>query len=137
MRPRTVNPYLGIDGVRPFVEAATESGRSIFVLVKTSNPSSADVQDLSVQTDTGGKLLYQHIGDLVARWGEGLIGECGYSAVGAVVGATYPGQLAELRSRLPQVPFLVPGPGASYSLMSGKEKLKSSSLQQPERRLPR
>ncbi len=108
----TVNPYLGIDGVRPFVEAATESGRGIFVLVKTSNPSSADVQDLSVQTDTGGKLLYQHIGDLVARWGEGLIGECGYSAVGAVVGATYPGQLAELRSRLPHVPFLVPGYGA-------------------------
>ena len=108
----TVNPYLGTDGISPFVQAAAETGRGIFILVKTSNPSSAELQDLPVQSEGGPKPLYRYIGDLVARWGEELIGECGYSAVGAVVGAIYPGQLAELRGCLPHVPFLVPGYGA-------------------------
>ena len=108
----TVNPYLGIDGVKPFIDAAAETGRGLFILVKTSNPSSGELQDLPVQTASGEKLVYQHIADLVAEWGKSLIGECGYSSVGAVVGATYPQQLAELRGRLPQVPFLIPGYGA-------------------------
>ena len=108
----TVNPYLGTDGIKPFIDAAGETGRGLFVLVKTSNPSSGDLQDLTVQTTSDSKLVYQHIGDLVAQWGEPLVGGSGYSSVGAVVGATYPRQLAELRARLPQVPFLVPGYGA-------------------------
>lgn len=107
----TVNPYLGIDGVKPFIEAAAETGRGVFLLVKTSNPSSGELQDLPLQTQAGQKLVYQHIADLVAQWGESLLGEGGYSSVGAVVGATYPRQLAELRERLPHVPFLVPGYG--------------------------
>lgn len=108
----TVNPYLGIDGVQPFIKAAQDTGRGLFVLVKTSNPSSGQLQDLPLQTESGEKLVYQHVADLVAEWSEPLIGECGYSSIGAVVGATYPEQLAELRGRLPHVPFLVPGYGA-------------------------
>ncbi len=108
----TVNPYLGIDGVKPFIEMAAETGRGLFVLVKTSNLSSGQLQDLPVQTKSGQKPVYEHIGDLVAKWGESLVGEYGYSSVGAVIGATYPQQLGELRERLPHVPFLVPGYGA-------------------------
>ena len=108
----TVNPYLGIDSVQPFIEVAAATGRGVFVLVKTSNPSSGQLQDSTVDTESGEKLVYQHVADLVAEWGEPLIGECGYSSVGAVVGATHPRQLAELRQRLPHVPFLVPGYGA-------------------------
>ncbi len=106
----TVNPYLGGDGVMPFIQAAAAEGRGLFVLVKTSNPSSGELQDLPL-AETGA-LVYQHIGDLVAGWGRELVGEQGYSSVGAVVGATYPEQLAELRERMPQAPFLVPGYGA-------------------------
>jgi orotidine-5'-phosphate decarboxylase len=108
----TVNPYLGTDGVKPFVDAADKIGAGLFVLVKTSNPSSRELQDLKVRTPGGEKRVYEHIGDLVSEWGDAVIGECGYSAVGAVVGATYPAQLVELRARLPHVPFLVPGYGA-------------------------
>ena len=108
----TVNPYLGVDGIKPFAEAAGRIGAGLFVLVKTSNPSSGELQDLTVQTPDGEKRVYEHMGDLVAGWGAGVVGEYGYSAVGAVVGATYPAQLAELRKRLPTVPFLVPGFGA-------------------------
>ena len=106
----TVNPYLGSDGVMPFVEAAAQEGRGLFVLVKTSNPSSGELQDQPLQD--AGKLVYQQVADLVADWGRDLIGAHGYSSVGAVVGATYPQQLAELRERMPQTPFLVPGYGA-------------------------
>jgi len=106
----TVNPYLGSDGVKPFIQAAEERGKGIFVLVKTSNPSSGELQDLVLAES--GKTVYQHLGDLVAEWGAELRGESGYSSVGAVVGATYPEQLSELRQRLPEVPFLVPGYGA-------------------------
>ena len=104
----TVNPYLGEDGVRPFIEQAAAHGGGVFALVKTSNPSSADVQDL----DCGGRPLYERVAALVERWGEPYRGASGYSALGAVVGATYPQELARLRELMPHTPFLVPGFGA-------------------------
>lgn len=104
----TVNPYLGYDGIKPFTDACAENGKGIFVLARTSNPSSAEIQNLNVD----GKPLYMHIGELIAKWGSGLIGEHGYSAVGAVVGATHPKEARLLREKLPTVFFLVPGYGA-------------------------
>lgn len=104
----TVNPYLGSDGVLPFVRTADETGGGVFVLVKTSNPSAAEIQDL----DAGGRPVYRHVAELVRTWGEGRVGRSGYSSVGAVVGATWPAQLAELRAAMPHTPFLVPGYGA-------------------------
>ncbi len=106
----TVNPYLGSDGIMPFVDAGAEQGRGVFVLVKTSNPSSGEVQDLRLEG--GYHTVFEHVGEAVRLMGAHLHGECGYSAVGAVVGATYPEQLAHLRRELPGVPFLVPGYGA-------------------------
>lgn len=104
----TVNPYLGTDGIAPFVKAAGERNRGIFVLVKTSNRSSAELQDLLVD----GRPIYRIVADLVSAWGKDLIGANGYSAVGAVVGATHPSQGVELRAQLPHTFFLVPGYGA-------------------------
>ena len=104
----TVTPYLGADGIAPFVQACATYGRGMFVLAKTSNPSSGQLQDLQVE----GEAIYTRMGDLVAEWGRDLIGVEGYSAVGAVVGATYPAQGTALRARLPQTFFLVPGYGA-------------------------
>ena len=104
----TVTPYLGEDGVLPFVQACQRHGSGIFVLVKTSNPSSGQLQDLLVD----GAPLYQRVGDLVGAWGAALVGREGYSSVGAVVGATYPAQGVALRERLPHTFFLVPGYGA-------------------------
>lgn len=105
----TVNAYLGIDGIKPFVEAARISGGGIFALVKTSNPSGAQLQDLEL---ADGRKVYELMADLVSEWGEDIIGESGYSSVGAVVGATWPIQSTELRKRMPHTPFLVPGYGA-------------------------
>lgn len=105
----TVNPYLGIDGVKPFIDACKTSGGGIFVLVKTSNPSSGDLQDLKVDGD---RKLYEVVGAHVAKWGEDVIGEEGWSSVCAVVGATYPQQGSELRRMMPHTFFLVPGYGA-------------------------
>jgi len=104
----TVNPYLGTDGIEPFVRDCATYKKGVFVLVKTSNPSGREIQDL----DTGGCTLYERVGDLVAGWGAGLIGSRGYSSVGAVVGATCPEEGAALRKRLPTVCFLLPGYGA-------------------------
>jgi orotidine-5'-phosphate decarboxylase len=104
----TVNAYLGFDGVEPFLNKAQEHGSGLFILVKTSNAGSGQLQDLRLHS---GETVYEHMGNLVAQWGQGLVGASGYSSVGAVVGATYPSQLEELRARLPQVPFLVPGFG--------------------------
>jgi orotidine-5'-phosphate decarboxylase len=104
----TVAPYLGRDGVQPFIEMAANYETGLYVLVKTSNPGSGELQDLTLAS---GLTVYEHMGDLVAGWGSELVGESGYSAVGAVVGATYPAQLAALRHRLPTVPFLIPGYG--------------------------
>lgn len=104
----TVNPYLGTDGVKPFADQCAENGKGIFVLVKTSNKSSGELQDLKAD----GKFIYEHMADLVNSWGENLIGKHGYSSVGAVVGATYPEQAEALRKRMPNTYFLVPGYGA-------------------------
>lgn len=101
----TVNPYLGTDGIAPFLQ----QGGTIFVLVKTSNPSSGELQDLALAQ---GGTVYEHMAGLVEQWGAASIGENGYSNVGAVVGATYPAQLAELRGKMPHTCFLVPGYGA-------------------------
>ncbi|MDE7093570.1 MAG: orotidine-5'-phosphate decarboxylase [Oscillospiraceae bacterium] len=104
----TVNGYLGTDGIKPLLEVCKSRDKGIFVLVKTSNPSSGELQDKLID----GEPLYARMGDLCETWGADLIGEYGYSAVGAVVGATYPEQLRELRARLPHTFFLVPGYGA-------------------------
>ncbi|MGI5990203.1 MAG: orotidine-5'-phosphate decarboxylase [Lachnospiraceae bacterium] len=104
----TVNPYLGSDGVKPFVDVCRESGKGIFVLVKTSNPSSGEFQDQKID----GRPLYELVGEKVDEWGRDLIGSCGYSAVGAVVGATYPEMGRVLRKVMPKAYILVPGYGA-------------------------
>ena len=105
----TVNPYLGIDGVQPFIDDCKKYGKGIFVLVKTSNKSSGELQDLKVD---GGEEIYTEVGKLVQEWGKDLIGENGYSSVSAVVGATYPEQLESLRKVMPNSFFLIPGYGA-------------------------
>lgn len=105
----TVNPWFGSDGLEPFLSRAREGGKGVFVLVKTSNPGSADLQE---QALASGRRVYERVADLLRGWTEGTVGESGYANVGAVVGATYPAQAAELRSALPGVPFLVPGYGA-------------------------
>ncbi|MBQ5334718.1 MAG: orotidine-5'-phosphate decarboxylase [Oscillospiraceae bacterium] len=104
----TVNGYLGSDGIDPLLKICKERGKGIFVLCKTSNPSSGEFQDLLID----GVPLYARMGDKCEEWGADSIGTYGYSAVGAVVGATYPEQLSELRARLPHTLFLVPGYGA-------------------------
>ncbi len=108
----TVNPYLGSDGIAPFIDQAKEHGKGIFVLVKTSNPSSTELQDLQVMMEHTGQHLYETVASLVSSWGERLKGELGYSSVGAVVGATFPSIGKKLREAMPFTPFLVPGFGA-------------------------
>jgi orotidine-5'-phosphate decarboxylase len=105
----TVNPYLGSDSIEPFVAACRRSGAGLFCLVKTSNAGSADIQDLAL---SDGRRLWQHVAELVAEWGEELVGERGLSSVGAVVGATYPRAVAEARRLMPQAIMLLPGIGA-------------------------
>ncbi|QDV34110.1 orotidine-5'-phosphate decarboxylase [Tautonia plasticadhaerens] len=104
----TINPYLGGDGIAPFASVASERGKGLFVLVRTSNPSAGDFQDLVAD----GKPIYRHVADRLVEWAGPLRGESGYSALGAVVGATYPEQLAELRAAMPGILFLIPGYGA-------------------------
>ncbi len=105
----TVNGYLGTDGIAPFVEECKTHDKGIFVLVKTSNPSGAEIQNVNLEN---GVPMYEYMGGLVEKWGEGTIGEYGYSAVGAVVGATHPTEAARLRKILPHTFFLIPGYGA-------------------------
>lgn len=105
----TVNGYLGVDGIAPFIEDCKASDKGIFVLVKTSNPSSGQLQDLQLAS---GKTVYMEMAGLVSEWGKDLIGTCGFSSVGAVVGATHPNQAAALREQFPSMFFLVPGYGA-------------------------
>jgi orotidine-5'-phosphate decarboxylase len=104
----TVNPYVGGDGMLPFVAAAKSQSKGLFILLKTSNPTSGDVQNLLVD----GQPLYERIAALIQQWGQGTEGNRGYQAVGAVVGATYPAEAARLRQLMPHTYFLVPGYGA-------------------------
>ena len=103
----TVNPYLGSDGIKPFINVCKEENKGIFILVKTSNPSSGEFQDRLID----GKPLYEHVGAKVAEWGEECMGD-NYSYVGAVVGATYPEMGRTLRKIMPKAYILVPGYGA-------------------------
>lgn len=103
----TVNPYLGSDGVNPFIDVCKEEGKGIFVLVKTSNPSSGEFQDQLIND----RPLYELVGEQVAKWGETHMGDS-YSYVGAVVGATYPKMGKILRKLMPKTYILVPGYGA-------------------------
>ncbi|MBO4878111.1 MAG: orotidine-5'-phosphate decarboxylase [Ruminococcus sp.] len=105
----TVNGYLGTDGIDPLLEECRKNDKGIYVLVKTSNPSSGELQDLKL---ADGRTIYECMGDMCEKWGADTAGKYGYSAVGAVVGATYPEMLTELRKRLPHTMFLVPGYGA-------------------------
>jgi len=104
----TVSPYLGADSLEPFVEVAQKRGAGVFVLVKTSNPGGGMFQDLVAD----GRPVYRHVAEYVEGLAERTAGTCGYGAVGAVVGATYPEQLAQLRSEMPHTWFLIPGYGA-------------------------
>ena len=103
----TLNPYMGSDSINPFIEACKEEKRGMFVLVKTSNPSSGEFQDQLVN----GRPLYELVGEKVAEWGDGFMGDS-YSYVGAVVGATYPEMGKILRKIMPKAYILVPGYGA-------------------------
>ena len=103
----TVNPYLGSDGVKPFIEVCKEEKKGLFILVKTSNPSSGEFQDQLVN----GRPLYELVGEKVAQWGEEYMGEQ-YSYIGAVVGATYQEMGKVLRKLMPKTFILVPGYGA-------------------------
>lgn len=104
----TLNPYLGADAIDPFLPFCRDAGAGVFVLVRTSNPSSSRIQEL----DCRGKPLFHEVAELVDGLGRDLVGSCGYSAVGAVVGATFPEELATARRRMPRSIFLVPGVGA-------------------------
>ncbi len=115
----TVNGYLGTDGIAPLLEICEKKDKGIFVLVKTSNKSSGELQDQKID----GTPVYGVMGDMCEKWGSEQVGEYGYSSVGAVVGATYPEQLTELRQRLPHTFFLVPGYGAQGG---GAEGLKGA-----------
>lgn len=106
----TVNGYLGTDGIEPLLSVCAGRGKGIFVLVKTSNPSSGEFQDQMLHAMY--EPLYRAMGNMCQQWGLKLPGKYGYSGVGAVVGATYPKQLKELRRALPNTMFLVPGYGA-------------------------
>jgi orotidine-5'-phosphate decarboxylase len=105
----TVNPLMGIDALEPFVAAAREAGACVLVLVRTSNPGAADVEDLPVE---GGGAVWERIAAIVERLGSGGIGETGLSDVGAVVGATQPAYLARARELMGHAVFLLPGVGA-------------------------
>lgn len=115
----TVNGYLGTDGIAPALEQCKKNDKGIFVLVKTSNKSSGELQDRELDD---GKTVYETMGDMCEKWGENTVGKYGYSAAGAVVGATYPEQLEEMRAKLPHTFFLVPGYGAQGGGAEGVAK---------------
>lgn len=104
----TINPYLGSEGITPFLQGCSRSGTGLFLLVRTSNPSAGEFQDLVAD----GKPVYRHVADRMMVWASSFVGECGYSSLGAVVGATSPAQLAELRQAMKGIWILVPGYGA-------------------------
>lgn len=104
----TLNPYLGSDSITPYLDDCAKREKGLFVLAKTSNPNSGEIQDLIVD----GKPIYEIVGGLIEKWGSELVGKHGYSSVGAVVGATHPEQAKRLREVMPHTFFLVPGYGA-------------------------
>ncbi len=104
----TVNPYLGMDTLTPYMDVGAQNGKGIFVLVKTSNPGSGDLQDLKVEGGT----VHEGLAQKLSAWGTQYLGESGYSSVGAVVAATYPEQARQLRALMPKTIFLIPGYGA-------------------------
>lgn len=110
----TVNPYLGTDGIKPFVDVCKEENKGLFILVKTSNPSSGEFQDRLID----GRPLYEWVGEQVAKWGEDHMGD-DYSYIGAVVGATYPEMGKILRKVMPKSYILVPGYGAQGGTAEG------------------
>lgn len=112
----TVNPFLGIDGIKPFLDAAVEHDKGLFVLVRTSNPSAGDLLDLKLDD---GRIFYEAVADLVAAWGSAYVGDDGYSPLGAVIGATWPEQATALRERLASTFVLVPGYGAQGGKADG------------------
>ena len=97
------------DGIKPFIKDCSEYGKGIFIILKTSNPSSSELQDIKTED---GQEIYKHMAKFINEWGKELIGENGYSAVSVVVGATQPKQLKELRELMPNAFFLIPGYGA-------------------------
>ncbi len=105
----TVNAYMGTDCVKPFIEDCKKYDKGMFILVKTSNPSSGELQDLKLEN---GKEVYVQLAELVEKWGEELRGKYNYSSIAAVVGATYPEQLKQIRKLAPHTYFLIPGYGA-------------------------
>ena len=105
----TVNPYMGTDCVKPFIEDCQKYNKGLFILVKTSNPSSGELQDEKLEN---GEEVYTRVAKLVEKWGENLRGEYNYSSISAVVGATYPEQLKQIRKIAPHTYFLIPGYGA-------------------------
>lgn len=105
----TVNPYMGTDCVKPFIEDCKKYNKGLFILVKTSNPSSGELQDLKLED---GEEVYTRVAKLVGKWGEELRGTYNYSSIAAVVGATYPEQLKQIRETAPNTYFLIPGYGA-------------------------
>ena len=111
----TVNPYMGTDCIKPFLEDCKKYDKGMFILVKTSNPSSGELQDLETKD---GEEIYNKVAELVEKWGEDLRGEYGYSSIAAVVGATYPEQLKQIRQKAPHTYFLIPG----YGAQGGKAK---------------
>ncbi len=131
----TVNPYLGIDGVKPFIDIAAENDKSMFILVKTSNKSSGDFQDLEI----GDTTLYRKVAAKVEEWGAPYVSESGYSPCGAVVGATYPKQLTELRAAMPHTFFLIPGygaqGGAANDIVGAFDKNKNGAIVNSSRAL--
>ena len=104
----TVSPYLGSDGIKPFIDRCKKNDRGIYILVKTSNPSSGELQDVPV----GDESLHEYLAQLVESWATEALGSTSLSSVGAVVGATYPEEMSYLRTLMPHVPFLIPGYGA-------------------------
>ena len=105
----TLNPYMGIDAIKPFIEDCQKYNKGVFIIDKTSNPSSGDLQDLTLEN---GEEVYTKVAKLVEEWGKDLRGKYGYSSISTVVGATYPKQLQDLRKAAPHTFFLIPGYGA-------------------------
>lgn len=132
----TVNAYLGEDGVRPFLEPYLAEGKGVFILVRTSNPSAKDLQDLPLQD---GRKVYEAMADLVAQWSDRFDPKGRYSSLGAVVGATWPSEAKQLRARMPRQFFLIPGYGAqggsAQDAVAGFDRSKGAGLVNASRSL--